>query len=267
MTHPTPSLHLHVGQCELWYADQRLHADSVTTPRAVGSRLRGHAASHERSRMKRTVDLIVSLALLVVLSPVLVACLIVSALVFRAPPLFTQPRLGRGGSEFRFHKIRSLPADTRPDAGKYELKAVQVPAWGRFLRRTHLDELPQLSHVVSGRMSLVGPRPEMPSLSATFDPEFVRLRLTVRPGITGLWQVSKAASSLIGEHPEFDLFYLEHRSAALNVWILWRTALGIFGGSTIGLDDVPLRCAMQDPKSRHATVADRIQLSGSDPVC
>jgi hypothetical protein len=112
--------------------------------------------------------------------------------------------------------------------------------FGRFIRATHLDELPQLFLVVSGRMSLVGPRPEMEAVAATFDPEFMEERMRIRPGCTGLWQVSKAADHLIGEAPEYDCYYVHNNCIRLDLWILWRTAIQLLPNvDGVTLDDVP----------------------------
>jgi lipopolysaccharide/colanic/teichoic acid biosynthesis glycosyltransferase len=79
--------------------------------------------------------------------------------------------------------------------------------------------------VIAGKMTLVGPRPEMPTLSASFDQGFVTERLAVKPGCTGLWQVSKASRGLIGEAPEWDRHYVEHGTVRLDLWIMYRTVL------------------------------------------
>ena len=94
-----------------------------------------------------------------------------------------------------------------------------------MLRGHHLDELPQLWLVIAGKMTLVGPRPEMPTLSASFDREFVADRVSVKPGCTGLWQVSQGSRGLIGESPEWDRHYVEHATLRLDLWIMFRTVL------------------------------------------
>jgi lipopolysaccharide/colanic/teichoic acid biosynthesis glycosyltransferase len=163
-----------------------------------------------------------------------VAVLALGSLVsYRASPFFVQKRLGRDGRLFYFVKIRSLPTSTPITANKYQLADVENHRWGRFLRHYHLDELPQLWLVVTARMSLVGPRPEMPSLSATFDQEFVRERLLVRPGCTGLWQISEGSAGLIGETPEYDLHYVRHWTHRLDAWVLMRSVAEIAGGRSL----------------------------------
>jgi lipopolysaccharide/colanic/teichoic acid biosynthesis glycosyltransferase len=204
---------------------------------------------------KRLVDLLLGSLLAVVTSPVVLALCIGSAISYRAWPLFTQPRLGREGVPFTFVKIRSLPPTTPADIDKYALEDSLNTRFGRFVRKHHLDELPQLWLVVTGKMSLVGPRPEMPDLSATFDPEFVEERLTVRPGCTGLWQVSTAAEGLIGEATEFDLHYVRNWTLRLDLWLLVMTLLETLGGSAVkDVGQVPLWTGAGLPEPAEAIV-------------
>ena len=108
------------------------------------------------------------------------------------------------------------------------------------IRYRHLDEFPQLWLVLAGKMTLVGPRPEMPTLSASFDQDFVAERLTVKPGCTGLWQVSTSARRLIGEAPEFDLHYVRNWTLRLDMWIAYRTILAMTTTNEIaGVDEIP----------------------------
>lgn len=190
--------------------------------------------------MKRVIDVVVAIALSIVTLPLVGVLLIGSAVAFRAVPLFVQPRLGLDGRPFRFVKVRTLPLSAPVDADKYALAAVTIGRWGRVLRGRHLDELPQLWLVAAGRMSLVGPRPEMPRLAASFDAGFVAERNTVRPGCTGLWQISADVTRLIGEAPEYDLHYVRHRTLRLDAWIIARTISSMFGHPKIqSLGDIP----------------------------
>jgi lipopolysaccharide/colanic/teichoic acid biosynthesis glycosyltransferase len=182
---------------------------------------------------KRLLDLVVGIPLAILTLPFVLIFAVGSAVSFRAWPLFTQERLGVDGRLFTFVKIRSLPASAPAEADKYELASVDNHGWGRFLRKYHLDELPQLWLVVFGKMSLVGPRPEMPFLSDTFDQEFVRERLTMRPGCTGLWQISTASAGLIGEAPEYDLHYVRNWTMRLDLWLLAHTVFEIVGGASV----------------------------------
>jgi lipopolysaccharide/colanic/teichoic acid biosynthesis glycosyltransferase len=189
---------------------------------------------------RRAIELAVTVVLVVVTLPVMVAAAIGSAVVLRAWPLFVQERVGRDGVPFRFVKIRTLPTSVPRYLDKHALAAHEVPRFCRALRRLHLDELPQLFLVLTGRMGLVGPRPEMAVLHERLDPDFARLRTSVRPGCTGMWQISSGCGDLIGSHPEYDRHYLANRSLRLDLWILARTVLMVLGRDTVHLADVPV---------------------------
>lgn len=203
------------------------------------------AARSQRSRRlssvaSRALDLAVSSVLIVLTLPLLLFALLGSSLSLRAWPLFTQERVGRDGSLFRFVKVRTLPPDTPRYTDKHRLKGTEIPAFCAVLRRLHLDELPQLFLVLRGHMTLVGPRPEMAWLHEQMPPAFARARTAVRPGATGLWQVSEAAAGLIHEAPHYDLYYLAHRSPRLDLWVLLRTARKMLGlGGQVSLAAMP----------------------------
>lgn len=189
--------------------------------------------------LKRAFDVIVASSLLIVTLPVLIVALAGSAISLRAWPLFKQQRVGANGELFDFIKVRTLPPSTPAYADKYALQTVRQPRFTQLLRRLHLDELPQLLLVLRGRMSLVGPRPELPNLHASLTPAFAATRTSVRPGCTGPWQVSDRREALIGEAPEFDEYYCQHQSFALDLWVLGRTALQMLGiGMPIRLEDL-----------------------------
>jgi lipopolysaccharide/colanic/teichoic acid biosynthesis glycosyltransferase len=179
------------------------------------------------------------LALSIVTLPIVALLAVGSAVSFRAWPLFVQNRLGRDGRPFCFIKLCSLPTDTPIYADKFTIATITNTRWGRFLRSSHLDELPQCWLVVTGHMSLVGPRPEMRALAATFDTAFMEERLALRPGITGPWQVSTASAGLIGGAPEFDRLYLAHAGPRLDAWVLLRTIGGLVGLRPLPLERFP----------------------------
>ena len=188
---------------------------------------------------KRGVDLILGTALAALAVPVILVLAVAMAGSLREWPFFVQIRIGRDGRPFRFVKLRTLPRSTPAYVNKYQVANVETSRLGRFLRKTHFDELPQLLLVPLGRMSLVGPRPEMPPLHRLYDPQFAQLRATVRPGCTGLWQLSTECHRLIPESPEFDLLYLRRMSTRLDLWVLWRTVLRMFGlGRLLALSDL-----------------------------
>src|SRR4051812_1198443 len=121
---------------------------------------------------KRVVDLVVATLLLVVALPIIAVSALITMAVLRTSPFFSQTRIGRNGEPFKLLKVRTLPKSTPRYANKYEVARMRIPAFSRMLRRLHLDELPQLLLVLTGKMSLVGPRPEMPSLYGAFDAHF-----------------------------------------------------------------------------------------------
>jgi len=183
---------------------------------------------------KRGLDIIGSLLLLVLLSPIwLVAALLVRT-TSPGPVLFKQTRLGRGGQPFTCLKFRSMVEDAESrkvtllhlnEVGGPVFKMrsdPRVTAVGKWLRKLSIDELPQLINVLCGEMSLVGPRPSLPDEVAHFSLE-QRLRLAVRPGITGLWQVSGRSQLSFEQWMMLDLEYIERRSVLLDTLILLRT--------------------------------------------
>ena len=173
--------------------------------------------------VKRCLDVTIATLLLVVALPVIAVFALISLVVLRTWPFFTQIRIGRNGEPFKLLKVRTLPTTTPRYAIKYELARVRIPRFSLMLRRLHLDELPQLLLVLTGKMSLVGPRPEMPNLYGAFDPDFADRRVSVRPGCTGLWQISEHCDRMIFEHPEFDSYYLDHRSLGLDLRLMVRS--------------------------------------------
>lgn len=188
---------------------------------------------------KRALDLLVGVPLAFLSLPIVAVAAVVSALALRANPFFVHERVGWCGRPFRVVKVRTLPTTTGAYVDKFALDAERIPRATALLRTLHLDELPQLWLVVAGSMSLVGPRPEMRVLHDDFDPAFAELRCRVRPGLTGLWQISPHCVGLIGQRPEYDRIYLEMRSWRLDVWIAFRTVLKILGRGTVHLYEVP----------------------------
>jgi lipopolysaccharide/colanic/teichoic acid biosynthesis glycosyltransferase len=190
---------------------------------------------------RRAFDILLSTVLLLAALPVIAVLSLGSALELRARPFFAQDRIGRGGELFRFVKVRTLrPELVARYTDKHQIDTDLIPPFCRLIRRLHLDELPQLLLVLQGRMSLVGPRPEMAYLHDRMPASFAELRTSVRPGCTGMWQISESCTELIAAAPEYDRFYLANRTLRLDLWILFRTALNMLGvGSCITLEDVP----------------------------
>jgi lipopolysaccharide/colanic/teichoic acid biosynthesis glycosyltransferase len=206
----------------------------------VSALRRAQARGRAAGTGKRLFDLVVGSVLALVALPVIVASAIGISLSLRARPFFIQERVGRNGETFRVPKIRTLPLETPRYADKHQLRPYATSRFGALLRRRHVDELPQLLLVPLGRMSLVGPRPEMAHLYSRMPERQGGTRLRVRPGCTGLWQISVDHDNLIADAPHYDIFYVEHRTWRLDLWTMWRTALIMLGGrEPITLSDIP----------------------------
>jgi lipopolysaccharide/colanic/teichoic acid biosynthesis glycosyltransferase len=179
--------------------------------------------------MKRLFDVLVSASLLVLLSPVLVGAALAIALESPGPVLFRQTRLGRGGREFSMYKFRSMVANAA-SIGPYHTSDgdPRITRVGRFLRRTSIDELPQLLNVLKGDMSLIGPRPDVPAQRALYSDSDWAQRCSVRPGITGLAQAVLRSQATPEQRLALDLRYAREQSFWLDAKIVAWT-LGRFG--------------------------------------
>ncbi len=182
--------------------------------------------------IRRLVDVVVAAALLALAAPLLVAAIVAIRLESRGPALYRQRRIGRDGRPFDVLKLRTM-VDGAEHLGAglaVNENDSRITRVGALLRRTSLDELPNLVNVLHGDMSLIGPRPTVPVQVQRYTPR-QRRRLAVRPGITGWAQVNGRAALPWGERIELDLFYIEHRSLALDLRIAWRTLAIVLGGS------------------------------------
>lgn len=181
--------------------------------------------------MPRWVDLAVALVALVLLAPV---CLLAAGLVrlfLGKPVLFRQRRSGRGGRVFEMLKLRSM-TDARDAAGELLPDSDRLTGFGRFLRRSRMDELPGLLSIVRGDMALVGPRPLLPETIAALG-ELGERRGAVRPGLTGWAQVNGNALLPTDDKVALDLWYIAHRSALLDLKTIVRTVVVILSGERI----------------------------------
>jgi exopolysaccharide biosynthesis polyprenyl glycosylphosphotransferase len=179
---------------------------------------------------KRCFDVVASLILIFILSPVLLGIALVVKFTSKGPVFFIQKRVGQKGRRFRFFKFRSMKVDSPVYAitPKDKLDPRITPI-GRFLRRSSLDELPQLFNVIKGDMSLVGPRPEMPFIVEHYN-ELHKQRLNVKPGITGLWQISSDRKIAIHENMDYDMYYINNQSFLLDLVILAKTVSSCLKG-------------------------------------
>lgn len=184
--------------------------------------------------VKRMFDLIVSSLLILILSPALLIISLIVKLSSPGPTLFKQERIGLGGSSFRMLKFRSMVVDAEERLADLQDQSEgngilfkmrndpRVTPVGRILRKFSIDELPQLFNVFGGTMSLVGPRPQLPTEVATYE-KWVHRRLLVKPGITGLWQVSGRSDLSWEDSIRLDLYYVENWSLAGDIILLLRT--------------------------------------------
>jgi exopolysaccharide biosynthesis polyprenyl glycosylphosphotransferase len=171
---------------------------------------------------KRAFDLVVASLMLCAAAP-LMAWVAWRLRRDGVSPLFVQERVGQGGRTFPMWKFRTLEEGTEPYAvAPAQPGDPRITRFGRWLRVTSIDELPQLWNVLRGEMSLVGPRPEMPFIVARYEP-WQRQRLTVKPGITGLWQILGRKDLPMHENLHYDFYYIRNRSLALDLSILVRT--------------------------------------------
>jgi lipopolysaccharide/colanic/teichoic acid biosynthesis glycosyltransferase len=190
--------------------------------------LRAAEPHHFYDPLKRSADIVLSSALLLATLPVVVlACLAILVSTGQAP-LLTQRRVGWLGNEFRMLKLRTMRCSDEPRGGLTAKPPhdERVTAVGRVLRRTSIDELPQLINVLAGQMSLVGPRPGLPSEVAEYREPW-RRRLSVKPGLTGLWQVSGRSSLPPERWMALDRAYLRRRSTGFDLLILLRTVAAV----------------------------------------
>ncbi|NOT00234.1 MAG: sugar transferase [Phycisphaerales bacterium] len=180
---------------------------------------------------KRLFDVLVGLLLLISTFPFVVVAIGVIGLTSPGPVFFRQTRTGRHGLTFRPWKLRTMRAGRRPDPDEIVTTAhPDVTPVTRILRRLRVDELPQLINVLTGDMSLVGPRPTLPEQTAAYD-EFQRLRLLVRPGITGLAQVNGNTTIPWEERIKYDVHYVRHHDLWMDVGILFKTFAAVFDES------------------------------------
>lgn len=193
----------------------------------MGSR-GGHA-------LNRALDVAIAGTGLVLTSPLLALGALAVKLGDGGPVLFRQTRVGKDGVDFELLKLRTMVVGAERKGAGYAVDKgdSRITRVGRFLRRTSIDELPQLWNVVRGEMSVIGPRPTLRYQVERYD-ERQRRRLDVLPGITGWAQIHGRASLSWEERIEFDVWYVEHRSPLTDVLILLRTPLALFGGTYKG---------------------------------
>lgn len=217
-----------------------------TRPRARGYKaapLPSHLQLVERASIyqrsfKRAIDLVMASLLMMLLAPVIVAAALAIKMSIGSPVLFRQQRIGLHGRPFELYKLRTMRPERRirnmpfigPDRRQTHKSRndPRVVPIGSRLRRFRIDELPQLWNVIKGDMSMVGPRPELPEIVSRYEP-WQHRRHAVKPGLTGLWQVSALNGRPMHECTELDVRYVESIGPGIDLSILLQTPLAIFG--------------------------------------
>ena len=225
------------------FADERLKSKVEEFHSFSPIDLREPAIGELDRLIKRLFDLVVGALLLLLLSPVMIGIALLIKVDSRGPVLFRQQRVGEGGRLFWMVKFRSMVEGAEQEEVRLRHNTAdghllfaktptdsRITCLGRVLRRTSLDELPQLFNVLGGEMSLVGPRPELPWLLEAYEP-WQRKRFTVPQGMTGWWQVNgRMKRPDLYQRVEDDLFYIRNYSLGLDLRILWQTIPAVIRG-------------------------------------
>ena len=184
--------------------------------------------------IRRAVDILVSASVLLLTSPLLALAVIAIRIESAGHPIYSQRRVGLDGEAFDVLKLRTMVDGAEHIGAGLAVNAndSRITRVGAFLRRTSLDELPNLLNVLRGEMSLIGPRPTLPVQVEQYTPR-QRGRLQIKPGITGWAQVNGRTSLPWSERIELDLYYIANRSLSLDLRILWRTAAIVLGGADL----------------------------------
>jgi len=190
--------------------------------------------------LKRLIDIFCSVIGLIFLSPIFIIVGAIIKLDSKGPVIFSQKRVGKYGQEFKMYKFRSMVVNAEELKKKlmhqnemsgpmFKMKCdPRITKIGKFIRKTSIDELPQLINVLKGEMSLVGPRPSLPKEVSEFEPWMMR-RLDVKPGLTCYWQVSGRNNIDFDDWMKLDIKYVEDRSIKLDIKLIFKTFFVLFG--------------------------------------
>ena len=183
--------------------------------------------------VKRFINIILSILLII---PALPICIISSFFIIletTGNPLYIQERVGLNGKRFKIYKLRSMYSDAEKDGHQWAMKNdVRITKVGYFIRKTRIDELPQLMNIIKGDMAIIGPRPERPEFIKEFLQEIPDFndRITIKPGITGWAQVNGGYELSPKEKLKYDKYYIEHESLKLDILIWIKTVQVVFTG-------------------------------------
>ncbi len=182
---------------------------------------------------RRFMDLFLSIIGLIITLPIMLFTMLVIVLESPGLPIFTQERVGLNGKTFKIYKLRSMRNDAEKNGPQWASKNdARVTKVGQFIRKTRIDELPQLFNVIKGDMSIIGPRPERPVFVKQFNEEIpgFNKRLLIKPGLTGWAQVNGGYECSPEEKLNYDIYYIKNMSYLLDVKIVFRTVKVIFTG-------------------------------------
>lgn len=203
---------------------------AVSLEKSIG---KSYAYPQSYSVIKRFMDITMAFTGLIISMPILLLFCIAIKLETPGPAFYLQERVGRNGKYFKVIKLRSMGVDAEKKGAQWaEINDPRVTKIGAFIRKTRIDEIPQLINVLQGDMSMIGPRPERPIFTAQFNeeiPGFIK-RLEVKPGVTGWAQVNGGYDITPNEKLELDLFYIENRSIVLDVQIIFKTVRIVLTG-------------------------------------
>ena len=190
--------------------------------------------------IKRSIDVVGAFMGLIILSPILIIVAMIIKIESRGPIIFSQIRVGLNGKEFKMYKFRSMVENAEELKSGLESKNEmsgpmfkikddpRITRIGKFIRKTSIDELPQLINVIKGEMSLVGPRPSLPNEVKEFE-EWMHERLTVKPGLTCYWQVSGRNNIDFEDWMKLDIKYVRERNIFIDIKLIFRTAIMLLG--------------------------------------
>jgi undecaprenyl phosphate N,N'-diacetylbacillosamine 1-phosphate transferase len=185
------------------------------------------------SIIKPSLDILAAIILLVITLPIWLIISLFIKLDSPGPIIFKQVRIGKDGKEFLIYKFRTMYQDV-PSQGRSPISDddPRITRVGKFLRKTSLDELPQLINIIKGEMSFVGPRPEQKLIVDKYYTNYEKQRFLVKPGITGLWQISLDRTKPIHENLQYDFTYINNVSLFMDLKILFKTIIIMFRSNT-----------------------------------
>jgi undecaprenyl phosphate N,N'-diacetylbacillosamine 1-phosphate transferase len=208
-----------------------------------------------RKYFKRLIDILMSLIIFIIAIPFLIPIFIILSISNKGHPFFSQSRPGKHGEIFKIIKFRTMNEE-RDDEGNLLPDFERITFFGKIIRNTSLDEIPQLLNVLKGEMSLIGPRPLLTEYLLLYDP-FQKRRHEVRPGITGLAQVNGRNAITWDKKFEYDVWYVDNISFILDIRILFLTVLKIFKRENINQEDrIPMTKFKGNNKCSYTALAD-----------